>query len=310
MTQSYTENRILAIVGPTSSGKTDLALRLAKKFHGEIVSADSRQIYRGMNVGTGTVPGKWIAAIFRGREKDKYFIYQKIPHFCLDFLDPAKAYSAAQFCRDAQKAVKSIRSRGRLPIVCGGTGFWIDALLNNVSLAAVRPNPNLRKKLEKQTLVRLFARLKKLNQKRAHAIDRHNKRRLIRALEIELTPAGTPPARIGLRPLYLGLAMPNAEIKKRIKTRFLQWLKGGLLAETRRLMKIVNKKRLREIGMEYPLVAEYLSKKTEREEMVRLSVNAIYHYAKRQIAWFKRNKKIRWIKNYREAEKLVKNFLA
>ncbi|MDP2933974.1 MAG: isopentenyl transferase family protein, partial [bacterium] len=154
------KSKIIAIVGPTATGKTDLALMLAKKFNGEIISADSRTIYRGLNIGTAKPTGRWTTAIFDGSKKEKFFIYKRIPHHLIDFLSPKKTFSAADFARLAKKSVKKIQGRGKIPIICGGTGFWIETLLNPSLLPDVPPNIQLRRQLEKNTVSQLFSQLK------------------------------------------------------------------------------------------------------------------------------------------------------
>lgn len=177
-------NKLLAIVGPTASGKSELAVSLAKKFNGEVISVDSRQIYRGMNIGTGKVPGQWVTSITRGRARNKYFVYKKIIHHLIDFVNPRRQYSAAKFKNAAQKTISDIQRRGKLPILCGGTAHWIDAIVFNQNIPDVKPSSKLRKQLDNQTADHLYLQLQKLDPVRASAIDRFNKRRLIRALEI------------------------------------------------------------------------------------------------------------------------------
>lgn len=304
----------MAIAGPTATGKTELALKLARRYRGEIISADSRAIYRGLSIGTAKPGGRWINIARR-----KIFIYKKIPFHLIDFLSPAKIFSAADFAKKATKAIAEIRSRGRLPILCGGAGFWIEALLDPARLSPVLPDPKLRRSLNELSADSLFSRLKKLDPKRAKTIDRYNKRRLIRAIEITGSSAksaetqGAPlhlqRSALCLNVLYLGLTLPNPELKIRIRARFLQWLKTGLLAETKRLTKLVSKKRLQEIGLAYPIVAKYLQGKLTKEQMIERATNSIYHYAKRQKTWFRRNNKIRWIKSSPQTQKLVAKFL-
>lgn len=309
-------DKIVVITGPTAAGKTELALKLAKKYNGEIVSADSRAVYRDLNIGTAKVLGVWHTTTFRSREKREYFIYRGIIHHLVDFLPPKKTFSAADFAKKAGKAIAEILKRGRLPIICGGTGFWIDALLNPERLPDIPPDFKLRRRLEKQPAGALFLRLKKLDPKRAKTVDRQNKRRLIRAVEIaaagqgsSLPRQGRPlPARLDV--LFLGLTLPDSELKNRIRARFSQWLRRGLVAETKKLAGQVSKKRLKEIGLAYPLVAEYLAGRLTKAEMIERSSNSIYRYAKRQKTWFGKNKKIRWTQSVSAAERLAAKFLA
>jgi len=287
---------------------------LAKKFNGEIISADSRTIYRGLNIGTAKVSGKWSTCLFHGREKGRYFVYKKIPHHLIDFLTPDKTFSAADFAKHAKKIIRQIQKRNHLPILCGGTGFWIDALFDPALLPAVPPNPRLRGQLEKNTVAQLFSQLKKLAPNRAHAIDKKNKRRLIRAIEIvsyrgRLSFKRGSPSAPRFQVLWIGLDLPNAELKEKIRKRFLVWIKQGLVLETKKLAKQVKSKRLREIGLAYPIVAEYLLGKISKDQMIERSVNAIYHYAKRQKTWFKKTPSIHWVTKSGQAKRLTSNFL-
>ena len=312
--------KIIAILGPTATGKTELALKLAKKFHGEIISADSRAIYKDLNIGTAKPP---ISYARRSRVSTKSSVPSNdgtqsysngIRIHLVDFLSPKKTFSASDFAKKARKAIAGIRQRGRLPIICGGTGFWIEALLKPGLLPDVPPNPILRKKLEKLSTGALFKRFKKLDPKRAATIDQNNRRRLIRAIEIASARQGEPLSRQGfplsakIKILYLGLTLPNPELKQRIRSRFLRWLEQGLFAETKKLNLTVSAKRLKEIGLAYPIIAEYLEKKISRDEMIEKSVNAIYHYGKRQKTWFKKNPNIHWVKQA-QTSRLVTNFL-
>ena len=161
--------KIIAIVGPTASGKSDLAVKIARKYNGEIISADSRQVYRGLNIGTGKITKHEMLGV---------------PHHLLDVADPKKRFTVADFKTLADKAIADISSRGKLPIICGGTGLYIDILTSGFVLPDVPPNPTLRKKLGQKTAAQLFVILKKLDPKRAENIDQTNSVRLIRAIEI------------------------------------------------------------------------------------------------------------------------------
>lgn len=322
MAGEISQSKILALVGPTSSGKSEMAVRLAKKFGGEIVSCDSRQIYRRMNLGTGKVEGKW-----QTRGKQRFFIYKNIIHHCIDSASPGRQYSVDQFKRAAQKAITGILSRGRLPILCGGTMHWIDAVVYNQALPNVPPNKSLRRELSRLSTVDLFEKLKLLDPDRAAVIDWHNPRRLIRALEIVIT-TGRPVPAIGSLPqeasrgaLWIGIKTDQEELYKKIDKRLKQRLKQGLVKEVRNLRqkipagggfqsaKGLSWRRLEKFGLEYRHTAWYLQKKVSYDEMFRLLSLAIKHYSRRQLTWWKKNPEIRWIKNYSEAEKLVSKFI-
>lgn len=297
---SMKDNRPLLIViaGPTASGKSDLAIRLAKKLRGEIISADSRQVYRGMDIGTGKVTK---------REQ------KLVRHWLLDVASPTRQYSVAQFKRDAEKAIRHISKRGKLPIICGGTGFWIDALVYGQTLPEVKPDAKLRAQLRKLTPAQMFARLNKLDPVRAAVIDRRNPVRLIRALEIVMTTGmPVPPARRSspYRVLYLGVSRPMDELQRRIEKRLDARLKAGMIAEVRRLhANGVGWKRLESFGLEYRWVARFLQGNITRHEMRDALLKDIVAYAKRQLTWWRKNKDIFWVIDLQEATGLTLRFL-
>lgn len=278
------------IVGPTASGKSALAIQLAKKVNGEVISADSRQVYRGMNIGTGKVTKKEMAGI---------------PHHLLSVADPKKQYSVEQYQKDARKALSDILARGKTPIICGGTGYYIDALVEGAVLPSVPPNSILRKKLEQMSAEKLFALLKKRDPSRAQTIDAKNPRRLIRALEIIEALGKVPTQKSAPLPNihfeWIGIDLPDEELKKKIHLRLLSRMRGGMLKEVERLHTPpagggLSWKRMEDFGLEYRWLARYLQNKISKEEMLTKLEMDIWHYAKRQRTWFKRNKKIKWVK--------------
>src|SRR3989344_2641304 len=174
------ELSLIAILGPTASGKSELAVKLARNFKGEIVSADSRQIYKGLDVGTGKVDGRWRMA----DGKRQVFVYKGVPHYLIDFANPKKQFSVDDFRRKVNEAIADIVRRGKIPFLVGGTGFYIDAVARGIQYPNVPPNPKLRKHLAKKSATELFDILKKLEPARAKTIERQNPRRMIRAIEI------------------------------------------------------------------------------------------------------------------------------
>ncbi len=320
--------KILVIVGPTASGKSELAVKLAKKNNGEIISADSRQIYKGMNLGTGKVAGKW--------QNNKSYVYKGIVHHCVDYVNPKKQYSAGLFKRDAQKAITDILERDRLPILCGGTGHWVDAVVYDQNLPDIKPNKKLRAALEKQSADVLFHRLLNLDPVRASTIDKFNKRRLIRALEIIITTGHpVPPLAVQygsslsrtisgnnfsiksktIAPthnvLWLGIKTNQTDLYKKIEKRLKQRLKQGMIKEVKKLRADgLSWQRLESFGLEYRFVSLYLQKKISYEEMFTKLLYAIKHYSKRQLTWWKRNKEIKWMTpQIKPTDKLVNKFL-
>lgn len=274
---------IIVVCGPTAVGKSDYAVTLAKKYNGEIISADSRQVYRGLNLGTGKITKKEM---------------QGIPHHLLDVVSPQKNFTVTEFQDYGEKAIASILKKGKTPIICGGTGFYIDALVYTIKFPNVAPNHLLRKKFENKSTKALFAELKKIDPKRANTIDPHNKVRIIRALEI-ISVLGKVPSikkKSSYTVTWIGLrTKDDEELRKRIITRVHSRIKKGMLTEALQLHKNgLTWKRMRELGLEYRFLADFHTKKITKEELLTKLPIAIYQYAKRQMTWFKRNKNITW----------------
>lgn len=302
------KSKIVVILGPTASGKSDLGIFLAQKFNGEIISADSRQVYKGMDIGTGKVPKD----AFQDTH-DRAYIAKGVKHYLIDVASPKKQFTVDKFKKLGQKAISDIVNRNKLPMVVGGTGFYIDALVKDSSLPEVPPNKKLRSKLEKMSVEKLYGKLKKSDPKRARTIDRHNKRRLIRALEIiKATGKPVPALKESSRykVLYIGINPPKGDLENKIKLRLQKRLRQGMIHEVKNLLKSgVSKKRLHDFGLEYRWVGNYLNNKTNRQEMETGLLRDIIKYSKRQMTWFKRNKEIHWISNRSQALKLIKKFL-
>lgn len=280
-------SKILVILGPTATGKSDFAVKMAEKLNGEIISADSRQVYKGLDIGTGKITKKEM----RG-----------IPHYLLDVANPKRKFSVSDYKKKAEKAIKEILKKNKLPIIVGGTGFYIQALVDNIVLPEVPPNPNLRKELSKKPAEELFKILKKLDPKRAGNIDPKNPHRLIRAIEIS-KKLGYVPISYKLKaksynPTFIGLDLPDKKLKEKIKKRLEQRIKIGMIDESKKLHKNgLSYKRMRELGLEYRFLADFLERKISKDEMKRLLETAIWQYTKRQRTWFKRDKRIKWVKN-------------
>ena len=288
------KKKVLVIVGPTASGKSALAVKLAKKFNGEIISADSRQVYKGLDVGTGKIT-----------KQER----RGIPHYLLDVANPRKQFSAAEYKKLSDEKVRYIVQKGKLPIVVGGTGFYIDVLTGSVVLPDVPPNKTLRKRLEKKNLEELFKILKKKDLRRAKDIDRNNKIRIIRALEI-IDSLGKVPLNRGRQAstkfVFIGLKPNN--LNERIHKRLIERL-PGIIREARKLHREgLTYKRMYELGLEYRYVAMYLQGNLNKLDMFNKLNTEIRRYAKRQMTWFKRNKKIKWFgpEDLRAIEKYVR----
>lgn len=314
---------LICVVGPTASGKSELAVTLAKKYNGEIISADSRQVYKGMNIGSGKVEGEW---------KKNVYLYKNIPHYLIDEASPKIQYSAARFQKNCKKIIKEILGRGKIPIICGGTGYWIDTVVNEQVLPQVKPNAKLRKELSKLSTSQLVAKLKKIDPARAKLIDTKNPHRLIRALEIVLTtgkpvPPLTPPSKGGALEfpspqqgrtregfydiIWLGIKPSMSVLEKNITKRLKTRLKLGMLDEVKELHNNgLSWKKLESFGLEYKFCALHLQGKISRQEMENNILFASRQYAKRQLTWWKRNPEIIWSESPKKLLTLAKNKLS
>ncbi|MBI4086537.1 tRNA (adenosine(37)-N6)-dimethylallyltransferase MiaA [Candidatus Kaiserbacteria bacterium] len=292
--------KIVAIVGPTASGKTALAITLAKQFDGEIVSADSRQVYRGLDIGT---------------EKITMSARDGVTHHLIDIADPREVYTAADFLRDASAAIADIVSRGKLPVVAGGTFFYVDVLLGNRSVADVPADPVLRSELETLSVETLYQKLLALDPEYAEHVDRHNSRRLVRAIEIAAAKGRMPVGTVTRRydACVIGIDMPTTILRERTERRLDATLGAGLVEETKKLLaEGVPEERLEEIGLEYRVVLAYLRGEYAREEMRTVLAQKIWQYAKRQLTWLKKMKGVQWVLSSEpeQAWELVKNFIS
>ncbi len=300
------KGKIVIITGPTATGKSGLAVELAKKFNGEIISADSRQVYKGLNIGTGKITKREM---------------QGVPHYLLDVANPKRRFTVAEYKKLSERVLSYMIVRNKLPIVVGGTGFYIEALVDDLNLPEVPPNLGSREKLEKKSTEELFKILQKLDPKRAKNIDYKNPRRLIRAIEIakhlgkvpELSYTLNPVRQLAdYTPLFIGLDLPDKKLKEKIKKRLEERIKAGMIAEAKKLHKNgLSYKRMRELGLEYKFLAKYLKDELKRDEMIEKLNTAIWQYAKRQRTWFKRDKRILWFKptDQKKIEREVKKFL-
>ena len=293
------KQKLLVLVGPTSSGKSALAVALAKKFNCEIISADSRQVYRGLNIGTGKITKREM----RG-----------VPHHLLDVASPKKAFTAQDFTKKGREAIADIIGRGKLPILTGGTGFYIDALVGRIVLPEVPANPAFRRLHNKSTVGLLFCMLEKVDPERAKTIDPHNKVRLIRALEIAHT-LGKVPLPTKDAPAYdtvwVGIAPPKDALDKKIHARLLSRMRQGMIAEAKRLYAGgLSYKRMNELGLEYRALARFLQGEITQKEMVAQLEVDIRKYAKRQLTYWRRNKAIRWFipTETSKIEKAIRNW--
>lgn len=290
--------KIIVILGPTASGKSDVAIQLAREFNGEVISVDSRQIYRGMDIGSGKITPK-------ERKMAK--------HYMLDIADPMEEWSAGKFKRKAEKIIEDILDRGKVPILCGGTGFWIQSIVDNLTFPDVKPNPELRNKLEKETTKKLFEKLKKLDSKRANSIDKNNRPRLVRAIEIA-TELGSVP-KVKSEPKYnalqIGINREKEELHQRIKLNVEKRFKMGMIEEVEKMRENnIPWKRIESFGLSYLLIPQYLRGEIEsKNDLLEKIYLAEKNYAKRQMTWFKKDTRIKWLKEYSDIKKEVSKFL-
>ena len=281
---------LVVILGTNASGKSDLGIRLAQHFGGEIVSADSRQVYRGLDLGSGKITSAQAATV---------------KHHLIDVADVSESYSLAQYQRAAYGVIDSIGRAGNLPFLVGGTGLYLSAVVEGYQLVDVPPNPPLRAELESLTLAQLVARLEQAAPDAASRIDRNNPRRLIRAIEI--AAAGYPDAAVHrsaprYRCLQLGLTWPREILWQRIETRLRERLAHGMIDEVVRLRSQgVSDLRLHKLGLEYRFIARYLrgELRTLDDLCVQLGI-AIRQYAKEQLTWFKRDRRILWLDPFKD----------
>lgn len=281
------------IVGPTASGKSGLAVRLAKKFNGEVISADSRQVYKGLDIGTGKIT-----------EKDM----QGVPHHLLDVISPKKVFSAGEYVCHARKKICLIYQTNKLPIITGGTGFYVDALVGRIALPNVPPDAALRAKLASKSAAQLFAALQKKDPARAKKMDtpseRNNKVRLIRALEIAHAKKASVPDVPDYDVLWIGISPSMSTLDKKIRVRLFSRIKAGMVAEAKQLRKKgLSFKRMRELGLEYRWLADFLQKKITKEHFIESLYSDIRRYARKQTGYWNRNTEIRWF-DPKEAKKI------
>jgi len=291
--------KIVIVVGPTASGKTGLAIEIAKKFAGEVISADSRQVYRKLDIGTAKTTKKEMGTI---------------PHHLIDVVDINDIYNATNFKNEANITIQQIVKKDKLPIIAGGTFFYIDTLLGRITTPEVPPNNELRVELEKLNTKTLVARLEKIAPNRYLTIDVNNRRRLIRAIEIAHSLGFVPEAGeidCPYEVFTIGIKTDKEELRVKFSDRAKQWLEGGFLAEINSVLENnVSRKRLEEIGFEYKLGLQLLDSEITKDEFIQKFIEKNWQYAKRQMTWLKRDETIEWFeKDDQTVFEKVKRFL-
>lgn len=298
MTHSTTQNqsvqqRTIAIVGPTASGKSAIAIALAKTMDGEVISADSRQIYRGLDIGTGKEPGRTTSFTDAAGRARTAYLSAHVVHHMIDIVHPTTVYSAAKFVTKARRIHTDIRARGKTPIICGGTMFWAQALIEGATFPAVPPQPHLRATLRTLSCDALLARLRTLDPAYAAIIDARNPARLIRAVEIA-TVRGAVPPREAVAPIsnvcILAVSPPRAILYKRIEKRMDAWFAEGIFDEIIRAHTIqrVPWTRLEQFGLEYKWCTRYVRGHISFATMRDNTLRDLKNYAKRQETWLRR----------------------
>lgn len=289
------QKQLITILGPTACGKTEVATHVAALIGGEILSGDSRQVYRRMDIGTGKDLGDYIVD------------GKAIPYHLIDIAQPGTKYNLFQYQHDFYRAYQDIMERGAWPILCGGTGLYIEAVLRGYALSPVPQNDELRERLEGKSLKELTAMLMALKQQSGSAMhnttDVDSPRRAIRAIEIETYNLKHAATRRTLPPtpsLVIGIDMPREERRRRITARLKQRLDGGMIDEVRSLLESgIPADNLIYYGLEYRYVTLYVLGQLSYNEMFRQLEIAIHQFAKRQMTWFRgmerRGTPIHWI---------------
>lgn len=300
--------KLLAVIGPTAAGKTALAIELAKLFNGEIISADSRQFYRGTNIGTDIIEGKWVK-----RGGRRVYLAHGVPHHLIAFRSPSQPVTLDGFRRLARRKIKEIAARDHLPILCGGTGLYVQAVTDNFLLPSVPPNPVLRARMERRSTADLLAELKRRDPDYAARISSGNRRYIIRALEvIEATGQPFSAQQAKGEPEYdtlkLGVRRPRETLYRKINRRVDEMMEEGLVRETEKLVKRHGWQTPAMTGLGHRQIGQYLKGEISLAEAVRLIKRDTRHYARRQLIWWRRDPTIRWVRSLSEAERLVSRF--
>ena len=277
-------NRVIAVVGATASGKTSYAIELAKKINGEIISADSRLVYKGMDIGTA---------------KPTIDEMQEIPHYMIDVVEPEYNYSVGLYVKEAKKHITDIISRGKVPIVVGGTGLYFRVLLENYDLPDVKPDYELRKELSSYSYEELLEMLTKLDEKAANSVEKNDKKKLIRYIEI-IKLAGKPLDLVrGVKEKefnveWVGLNFPREILYDRINKRVDLMIEQGLIDETRKLLQKHGRISNITDTIGYREVLSYLDGELSLDEAKDKLKQNTRNYAKRQLTWFRKNEQINW----------------
>ncbi len=294
--------KLIVICGPTASGKSEIAVNLAQEFNGEIISADSRQIYQKMNIGTSKVP-----------LNEKGF-YKNIKHHLIDILEPMSLFNVSEYKKVALEKINEILKCGKVPFLVGGTGLYIKAVVYNLNIPEIKPNDTLRKKLAQKSTDELFKMIADTDPEAAEFIDKNNKLRLIRALEVFLV-SGRKFSNLKnqgdslFNTLQLGIKLEKEVLFKRIEERINTMIEKGLESEVRQLIDKFNWSPVLSQTIGYQEWQAYFEGKISIKEVIAQIIKNSRNYAKRQLTWFKADPNIKWISSYDEAKNLVSDFL-
>ncbi|MFA6522626.1 MAG: tRNA (adenosine(37)-N6)-dimethylallyltransferase MiaA [Patescibacteria group bacterium] len=304
--------KLIIILGPTASGKTDLSLKLAREFNGEIIAADSRTLYRGMNIGTAKPEGELQA--------DGSLLVEGIVHWGIDVCNPGDTYSVADFKKYAEEKIEEIVARGHVPFLVGGIGLFIQAVIEDLSLTNVPPNPELRATLEALSIEELSSRINAFDKNACAQLDLKNRRRLIRALEILEGSKGQKFLSRTLKSvqtkgegkydvLQIGVQVDRAILNERINLRVDAMIAHGLVGEVRALKEKYGCDANAMTGIGYREICEFLDGECSEVDAIEKIKSSTRQYAKRQMTWFKRDERIHWVASFDEARSFIASFL-
>ena len=307
--------KIICVVGPTASGKTAVGLALARAFDGEVLAADSRTIYRGLDIGTAKPTGeRLLGGSLKEMTAEKPLMVEGVPHWGIDIADPDDAFSVSEYQKYADDVIQGIIKRSHVPIVVGGTGLYIRAIIDRPNFTQVPPDETLRLELATKTNTKLLEEIAERDPDTAATIDEDNRRRLERAVEILRTTGKTLAETQKFdKPIYdvlqIGLEVDRDELYARIDERVDAMIAGGLVDEVRELRDKYGNNAVAMTGIGYRQISEFLDGKTKlRDAVTRIKFDT-HHYARRQETWFKRDNRIVWVRDVKAAVELVDKLL-
>ena len=292
MQDNFNKAKVIVICGPTASGKTALSIEVAKKINGEIISCDSMQIYKDMNIGTAKPTKEEMG---------------EIKHYLIDYVLPTERYSVAEYKKDAKKAIKEVIEKGKTPIIVGGTGLYVDSLIYEIEYPEIKFDEEYRKKLEKEVeeegLEKLYEKAKKIDPIAIQKISKTDKKRILRVLEIYHATGKTKTEQEIIsrqkEPEYdykvYGLLWDRQKLYDRINLRVDIMIEQGLIEEVKTILKKYSKFPTAMQGLGYKEVVQYLNKEITKEEMIEKIKQETRRYAKRQMTWFRKNKHTIWL---------------